>query len=399
MRLKLGLLLTSLLLSLVPLAAQDDLTGVNCAVTPDQVLGQANTGFAGMANSGFAGMANSGFAGMSVQEFRESGFVLDPASLVTNLQYSSTGNQGVAILVVDDFASDAPETDADWETASHGWYTLNILVQMQNALPSEVAQNILIETIDVSALDYRSDLMRTEIESTVASIRSSTGIQNFVVNMSFVFVACDDGTFNHQRFIDRHENNANYSLVEEAGGDLNYALDVRNNSAVNRVDANGFDLNNNANSGPPSFVATQLTFLNLFEDSQLQSDTLRDYFRDRKDYTLIPVASAGNFKWKRPFFPARWAEVISVSATMGGTSDLWAQSNDGEISAPGAWVEFGDEYFSAGTSYAAPIASMMIALDLTQGSPTCGLQGNAPELASNGRNNNVPLLDAVNDRC
>jgi len=63
----------------------------------------------------------------------------------------------------------------------------------------------------------------------------------------------------------------------------------------------------------------------------MNSDPLRKFFMANSPYTVIPIASAGNFKWKRPFFPAQWPEVLSVSATQNENTDLWPLSNNGEI--------------------------------------------------------------------
>jgi hypothetical protein len=130
----------------------------------------------------------------------------------------------------------------------------------------------------------------------------------------------------------------------------------------------------------------------------LENDPLRQFLRQQTSYTIIPVAAAGNFKWKNPFFPARWGEVLSVSAMEGEDVARWSHSNNGDVSVPGAWYLFDDENYRAGTSLAAPAVSMMVAVDLTQDTPICGLRGSAPEL-TRGRYENRLLLDAVSRNC
>jgi hypothetical protein len=379
------LLIFALFLTQLASAQGDDLTGVNCAVTPDQLLGQANVGFAGAANVGFAGAAGDAV--------RNANLELNAAQIVADWQYSSAGEEPVAIVIIDDFSSDEPVAAADWTTVSHGWLVNEVFMRLYEQLPPEVADNIQFETIDVAdeAISFRSDRIQEALAETVDTL-SAQGISRFVVNMSFVFIACQDGNFNFMRFLEQRENNPNHTVIEETGGSVADVTTILSDTSVVRVDPSD-------NRGPRRDVLQRLAFLRLFELSQLNSDPLRDYFRDNQDVTIIAVASAGNLKWRRPFYPASWPEVLGVSALSGTGSDLWALSNNGEVSAPGAYFFFDDDTYRAGTSFAAPVVSLMVAVDLTQATPTCGIQGNSPALASNGQNNDVPLLEAVADRC
>jgi len=378
-------------------AQQDDLADVKCAVLPDQILGQANFSFAGAANFSFAGASGA--------ELESAGLVFNAAEIVSDWQYSSTGPNPVAILIVDDFSSDPLTSSdggrtADPGEASHGWYVDEFLNDLRDELPPTLADQILLERVDVGVGEgFRSDRILENLQEAISDLQGQ-GIDRFVVNMSFVFVACEEDSFNFREFVNRRRNNPNATLIEELGGDLDYFEEILADRRIAVADERGFDVNNRAQGqgARPDFVENQIAILRIFEVSRLQSDPLRQFFR-RSDVRMIPVASAGNFKWRRPFFPARWPEVISVSANEGNSTDIWTQSNQGEISTPGAFYLFSDDIYRAGTSFAAPIASMMVALDLTQDSPQCGQQGNAPELASNGRYRNVPLSEAVRDRC
>ena len=365
--------------------AQDDLTGVNCAVMPDQLLGQANVGFAGAANVGFAGAEGD--------TVRTNDLELDAAAIISNWQYSDAGTEQVVIVVIDDFSSAEPSSAADWEDASHGWLVYEVLTRLHAQLPQAIADSIQFEQLNVAdeSISFRSDRIAEELESTIDTL-AAQGINRFVVNMSFVFVGCEEGNFNFMRFLEQRESNPDLTVVEAAGDSLSDAVDLLEDDSVERVDPS-------ANRGPRQEVIQRLTFLRLFELSQMNSDPLRAYFRDRHEVTIVPVASAGNFKWKRPFYPASWTEVLSVSALAGSGDELWIQSNNGEVSAPGAYFLFDDEVYRAGTSFAAPVVSLMIAVDLTQPTPTCGFQGNSPALTSNGQYNDVPLSQAVQDRC
>ncbi len=87
-----------------------------------------------------------------------------------------------------------------------------------------------------------------------------------------------------------------------------------------------------------------------------------------------------------------------MSANEGDNLRFWPHSNDGDISVPGAWFLFDDGKYRAGTSFAAPVVSMLIALDLTQTTPQCKIRGNTPVLA-HGAYDNQLLADAVAQFC
>lgn len=367
--------------------AQVDLTALSCAVNPDEILGQAHVGFAGAAHVGFAGAEG--------EEIQTNDWDLDGAELVTGLQYAQAGVNPVVIIVVDDFSSDEPEEAEDWGTASHGWLVLNIFQRMIDELPAETQELLLIETIDMSEIEYRSDLLAEELEARVDELVAE-GYSRFVVNMSFVFIACQDGNFNYPQWREERESNPNRSLIQATGGDEAYVQQILSDNRVRRIDNNGFD----ADRGAPAFNQQRLAFMRLFENIHMNQDPLRQYFMEAHSYTLIPIAAAGNFKWKRPFYPAQWQEVLGVSASVGLDGELWALSNNGEVSTAGAYFLFDDEIYRAGTSFAAPVVSLMQAIDLSNDSPTCSLANNGrSELSSHGQWRDLPLLEAVEERC
>jgi hypothetical protein len=378
----------------ITIQAQVDLSVLSCAVTPDEILGQAHVGFAGAAHVGFAGALG--------EEIQTNDWDLEGADLIDNFQYAQAGSNTVAIIVIDDFSSDEPIEAADWSTASHGWLVLNVFERMIAALPPESAALLQIETLDMAGdIEFRSDLLATALEARVDELVSQ-GISRFVVNMSFVFVACEDGNFSHAAWREARESNPNLSLVEATGGDAAYVQQVLSDRRISRMDERGFDMDNRqqGQGNPPARNEQKLAFLRLFENIHMNQDPLRQYFMESHDYTLIPIAAAGNFKWKRPFYPAQWPEVLGVSATNGTGTELWSLSNNGEVSAAGAYFLFDDEIYRAGTSFAAPVVSLVQALDLSNDSPSCSLANNGrPEMSSHGQWNDLPLLNAVEDRC
>lgn len=82
---------------------------------------------------------------------------------------------------------------------------------------------------------------------------------------------------------------------------------------------------------------------------------------------IIPVAAAGNLGRSMPGYapslaPGSWDMVISVSGSTANEPTLqWTPSNNGEVMAPALWYLDNGEYI-AGTSFAAPAVSVMVAL-------------------------------------
>jgi hypothetical protein len=400
-RLSMGMLLAVLLLLALTLTAPvlaqtDDLTELNCALTPDQILGQVFGGTAGA-----AGETGEGQLTPEGDNILENELDADIEWLLENLQYSDTGSQNVALLVVDDFSSEPYDPDEE-NVVSHGWLVLDVLQQIHDALPDGVASRIRIEEVNIADENgYRSDLIQSAIADTIESLQAE-GYERFVINMSFVFIPCVDTSrnFNFARFQEAREGNPQLSVIEALGGDVDYVQQLLTDPRVTAIDENGLEIDADADpgrriGGPPDFVQEQVNILRFFEDNRLQGDPMRRFFADL-DVLAVPVASAGNFKWRRPFYPARWREVLSVSASEGDDLEQWGHSNSGEVMVPGAWFLFEDEVFRAGTSFAAPVASMMIALDFTQDRPMCGVRGGAPLLAS-ANFGNRPLVEAAED--
>jgi subtilase family serine protease len=70
------------------------------------------------------------------------------------------------------------------------------------------------------------------------------------------------------------------------------------------------------------------------------------------------------------------------------------------VSAAGAYFLFPDDVYRGGTSFAAPLVSLMIAVDLTNQTPLCAVQSNGRiELLNPGRYENTALTQAATGRC
>jgi len=362
---------------------------ISCMATPDQLLGQSFSALAGVVGE----TADNGITPEG-QDIEQELLSFDADWIVNNLVYSGAGTHQVAIIAIDDFSSDGTE-----EAASHGWLVYEVMTDLVDALPDEVASNIHLEQINIAGENgYRSEQVVTALDDRMAQL-SSEGIDRFVLNMSFVIIPCRDQSlgFDFFDFLEASESDPSNSIAKALTNDPTYLQSLLQNTSVTSISEDGFETDNSQGSGPPPFVQEQLLIFQLFENPQLQSDPLRDFLR-RGDYFMIPIAASGNFKWQRPFFPARWQEVLSVSALEGTGEAHWSHSNNGEVSVPGAWYQFDDGIYRAGTSLAAPVLSVLTGIDLTQEDVTCSLRGNGLELSS-GNFNNTPILDAVERQC
>lgn len=387
----------------------------NCPVTSDQILGQAFGSTAGAeGETGADGLTPEG------EDIEASGLALDAVWIMEMLPYSDIGPERVAILVLDDFSS-----EPDAEELSHGWLVYEVFEALFDHLPQAAANSLTLVPVNIAdQAGFSADLIVPRLRETLTEL-TQAGFERYVLNMSFVFIPCEDRSlgFDFNDFRESRARRPDLSLVEQVGGNRDYVLSILNDSRVAQIESNRLDTNVEARLAPqaearaqierptppdtrptpqqrddvPGFQARELAVLRLFDNRQLERDPLRDFLTD-PPHLIVPVAAAGNFKQSVPFYPARWPEVISVSADEGNDLRFWLNSNNGEVTVPGAWHQFSDDVYRAGTSFAAPVLSTLIALDLTQATPICGKDGNQPDLAHE-TFDNVLLRQAVADFC
>ncbi len=401
-----------LLLSAPGLFAQrDPLDQANCALTPDQILGQAYSRTAGAAGEvGEGGLTPDG------EDIMVSGLSASAEWIMRTLPYSSTGSERVAILIVDDFSS-----QGDAETPlSHGWLVHEVLESLHTLLPPAMVENIQLRQVNIAGENgYRSDLIVPQVQAALAELRG-LGITRVILNLSFVFIPCRDQAlgFDIQQFVAARVDNPERSLVEQLGGDVQYVRSILRDSRVLYIDPSALattdeeaprdnpSLRGNQagqvrptpSGSRPEHRAQDLRVLQLLGNTRLQNDPLRDVIRQTRGMTIVAIASSGNFKQRVPFYPARWPEVLSVSANEGDNLRFWIQSNNGDVSAPGAWFPFADDVFRAGTSFAAPVVSMLVAMDMTQSQPQCRIRNGRLALGS-GNYGNQPVEAAAAQMC
>jgi hypothetical protein len=134
---------------------------------------------------------------------------------------------------------------------------------------------------------------------------------------------------------------------------------------------------------------------NPLGDLQLLLRELLDRSVNEEGFAVIPVASAGNFRYlfprtnpedpneplppAPPVSPASLEETIATSALLGNVTEpagsgapspdnrdiLWRFSHDGNIAVPGGAIELSEGNLVVGTSFAAPYNSVLAALWLT----------------------------------
>lgn len=416
-RVFLGILALLMALSVSVVQGQREQRRNNCPVTSDDIMGQAFGSTAGA-----EGETDTGGLTPEGEDIEASDLAMNAAWIMASLPYSGIGQERVAILVMDDFSSrrDAAEL-------SHGWLVYEVFESLIANLPAEARGSIRLATVNIAdQAGFSADLIVPRLQETLDTL-AREGVQRFILNMSFVFIPCEDRSlgFNYNDFRQRRSQQPARSLIEETGGNRDYVLSVLSDARVAYLAPTRLDTNRESRLAPqaegrsrleqelaiaersyptpaagsevPSFNVRDLAVLRLFANRQLEQDPLRNFLA-QTPYQIVPVASAGNFKQQQPFYPARWPEVISVSADEGNDLRFWLNSNDGEITVPGAWHLFSDDVYRAGTSFAAPVLSVLLALDWTQTTPTCALVNRRPELA-HARFENVLLTQAVEDFC
>ena len=130
---------------------------------------------------------------------------------------------------------------------------------------------------------------------------------------------------------------------------------------------------------PQEQLASYYKYLaDTVENDEFQSlrVLLRGYLSDSADpnqnFSAIAVASSGNLKpWlgDAPLAPASWPETIAVGATVDNEdapdTHIWQFSQNADFVAPGVGYPLSTNSFAAGTSFAAPAASVLVGMCTT----------------------------------
>lgn len=323
-----------------------------------------------------------------------------------NLQMQ--GSYDVAILVVDDFTGDAldvSDLDADDSCAvsfeeqafavrgaaagsvgdtTHGdlvYAQIEALLEQADALSS-----ISLVTVDIHGLTADS------VAAEILSAMDANPADVYVANMSFALIPCEYVTAFNELQINM--------LEAREAKDLNRYRSLLQRAVV-FYDDTVFPA--------MSHRAQEMTDLNPLQEMFVEQGAL-----------ILPVAAAGNYGLDFPFWPGAWAQVISVSASVGEgfhPNSAWKKTDDtpllgavagqrgrnsrvsnyGEVLLPGEYAS--DVGQISGTSFAAPRLSVVLALYAAEVGPNyCVNDDGYPALAY-GEWDNMALATIAQEHC
>lgn len=275
----------------------------------------------------------------------------------------SLGVEPVAILIVDDFGGNDPSEEGAFDSmdlSSETEFPHGALVKQHTQRLLEAfnknrvvpANNITVHEVDIG--DFATNSIVGGIRDTITRLAGpGSEIKRFVVNMSFTLLPC----LTVKGYLTWE---LEYEGEDE--GFRTYFADVTGDNTV---------------QGWHNFMAEQLAQVAGDEPMMGCLDRNRSTCTENIEF-IVFVAAAGNFgdKFSYLLFPGAWPEVVSVSGQVfdGSTPWLrWPFSNNGEVIAPAAWYGYSSPSttpdvepaaFYAGTSFAAPVASIVAALHL-----------------------------------
>lgn len=297
------------------------------------------------------------------------------------------GSDPVAILVVDDFsAGTAPDdalnmlltgTPVESLDIIHGemvYAHINSLLEAAglNQIFSDddhtdwEANGVpLVTVVKVRVTNYNTVAVSDEIGTHVRLLEDNSPLSQpifrFVVNMSFSILPCDTAN-PYQEFTQGTPGASLRDFYEQT------------------IDSNG-DL--------VAFRQWLMGQLALVQSDPLLNLSIDFTDGDQGDFfteNSVLIASAGNEpELDFPLYPGAWDTVIGVSAYEGdpNTRTIWNGSSIGDAILSGAWYQFrGEEFYYAGTSFAAPVMSIIAALRLTNAANECPFDQVPPLMAA-----------------
>lgn len=329
------------------------------------------------------GSGNCAVTGYQLEGQARSGFVRKPLP-PNNLPDSPHLQEefvegGTAIIVVDDFTTHISDL-----SLTHGEYVVGVLTEDLNTLivnsdwsleltallPNPIADEILVDVVDIAAAGYSSDGTAELIAQKIAVLHEEAGITNFVVNLSFGLVPCIVGDFNVLEF-----------LVDFESGEVEEGLfDIISPEELFAAPVTG--------TSDDQFFSELINFERLRTMMMAGLSPIEIVFQMAQDSGLDPlqvvgpvytavlqgdggpnagvvtVASAGNYRdeaGSTPLAPARFAGIVAVSAFDPSRGDLFEWSQDGEFSFYGGEFTFSTGETLSGTSFAAPLVAALIA--------------------------------------
>lgn len=296
-----------------------------------------------------------------------SGGAAKPSDLAKDINgsfRSLEGNTPVTILIVDDFHTKLRVKGKKTPiNLTHGQ-----LIKSQIDLILKGLNKPRIAAIKTDFLDFvnqyspeSTNSLSQRIQVKIDQIRKDTGISHIVVNMSFAVLSCkvlDD----YNRWLRSQTAQINQRISFEG-----YAEEVLKASYPT------WSAQSRRNATTDAIAA-------LFTPNG--SDPLEP--NSSSEHSIVWVAAAGNYALHFPLFPAAWSKVVGVAAAkdysgadalahVRNATEWTAWSNWGDVKERGQWFQTdltGKPLYYYGTSFATPLASLLLALSISEkGSP------------------------------
>ena len=237
-----------------------------------------------------------------------------------------------------------------------------------------------ISIVRVDTAGFSTEVIATRIEETITEILDENPDMNFVVNMSFAVVPCQElpNILIYERLMRLFD--------PEASDDL----DALRALFADLMRSSVFQSTLNSGDQMDRWTAEVCA-----EDKLRDTEEGNVVCQFTEDNQILLVGAAGNGAIGAsggspfPFFPAAWPSVVSISASDAAKDEFIAiapranYSNAGAVLMWGQW-EHPDGFLELGTSFAAPRYSFVMAMLMS---------GNDLDPCSTGNTPKPPLLD------
>jgi len=289
----------------------------------------------------------------------------DLAKDINNRFKSLGGSNPVTILIIDDFHTQLRAKEINSPVnLTHGQ-----LIKSQINLALKALIRFGVTSIKTDYLDPPSQpsleftyLLSQQIQARISQTRGNITNSRVVVNMSFAVVSCevlDD----YNRWLRSQTSQINQRIsfkcyVEEVlkASYPTWSAQSRRNATTDAIAA-------------------------LFTPNG--SDPLEP--NSSSEHSIVWVAATGNYALHFPLFPAAWYKVVGVAAAkdysgadalahVRNATEWTAWSNWGDVKERGQWFRTdlaGTPLYYYGTSFATPLASLLLALSISEKGAPC----------------------------
>lgn len=292
----------------------------------------------------------------------------------------------IHILIVDDFSSSV------YNNVSHGQYVLATAYGWLNN-PTVIECNIpeewteFLNQIHIAKLNIANDRSLAGAINAINSYILDTNASHVIINMSWVILKCMPTLYKDESR--EEELQVPFSVQEfmEYQSEESYLRSILQANDLEPTWTNLLIVRN-ALARALADTSTELSSI----VANVEDDLWQENIENRDDVYIYPVAAAGNFNLPSTelnalnielpadvdnngrldaFAPAAWPSVLAVSGSLAvNKSVLWPPSNDGQVSAPAAWIKYidqkGEISYGSGTSFATPLVSANLASALAQ---------------------------------